>query len=151
MLREELIPTAIIEDCFPARNFLGLFGLKELRKTFNNLSRLQTLGLYLPPLQNLWSTPWVLFLFFTKAKSLEHFFPPMTRFSLYFSLTTQSIMGVFFSNGGESHTIIGWHFIYLIFQYDMNQNKFFIVIKAFLCTLLFSTVISLAPRTSSVT
>lgn len=51
MLREELIPTAIVEDCFPARNFLGLFGLKEPRKTFNNVSRLQTLGLYLPPLQ----------------------------------------------------------------------------------------------------
>lgn len=51
MLREELIPTAIAEDSFPAINFLGLFGLKEPRKTFNNMSRLQKLGLYLPPLQ----------------------------------------------------------------------------------------------------
>lgn len=32
MPREELIPTAIIEDCFPARNFLGLFGLKNRGK-----------------------------------------------------------------------------------------------------------------------
>lgn len=53
MLREELIPTGIVEDCFLARNFLGLFSLKEPRKTLNNMSRLQTLGLYLPPLQNL--------------------------------------------------------------------------------------------------
>lgn len=53
MLREELIPTGIVADCFPVRSFLGLFGLKQPRKTFNNMSRLQTLGLYLPPLQNL--------------------------------------------------------------------------------------------------
>lgn len=53
MLRKELIPIGIVEDCFPARNFWGLFGLKEPRKTYNNMSKLQTLGLYLPPLQNL--------------------------------------------------------------------------------------------------
>lgn len=57
MLREELIPTGIVEDCFLPKNFLDLFSLKEPRKTLNNMSRLQTLGLYLPPLQNLWSTP----------------------------------------------------------------------------------------------
>lgn len=43
MLSEELIPTAIVEDCFPARNFLGLLGLKEPWKTFNNMSRLKFL------------------------------------------------------------------------------------------------------------
>lgn len=40
------------------------------------------------------------------------------------------MFGVFFPDGGESHSIILWHIIYLIFQYDMNQNKFFIVIKS---------------------
>lgn len=53
MLREELIPTAIVEDCGPAGNFLGLIRCRELqRKTFSNTSRFQTLVLYLPPLQS---------------------------------------------------------------------------------------------------
>lgn len=53
MLREELIPTAIVEDCGRAGNFLGLICCRELQsKKFSNMSRFQILVLYLPPLQS---------------------------------------------------------------------------------------------------
>lgn len=82
MLREELILTAIVEDCFPARNFLGLFGLKEPWKTFNNMSRLKFLDCVCHHCKISEALLECMLFFFTKAKSLEHFFPPMTRFSL---------------------------------------------------------------------
>lgn len=41
MMREELIPTVNVEDCVPARNFMGLLCSKEQqRKTYSNMSRL---------------------------------------------------------------------------------------------------------------
>lgn len=50
-------------------------------------------------------------------------------FLFFFDYTIDYDKKFFFSNDGESHSIILWLFIYFIFQYDMNQNKFFIVIK----------------------
>lgn len=68
-------------------------------------------------------------MFFTKAKSLEHFF--LSHDQILFLFFFDYMIGYdnisFLWWWGVS--IILWPFIYLIFQYDMNQNKFFIVIK----------------------
>lgn len=120
--------------CLPAINFLVLFCLKEevAKSTCRDIKLLNCV--YHP-----WKFSEALLecvVFLTKAKCLEHFFSlSWTHFLPTFSgyiieYDNHFLVVLFHLLCWWAVSIILWCFIYLIFQYDMNQNKFFTVIKS---------------------
>lgn len=130
---KKLIPIANIEDSVPVGNFLGLFCLKNNKRKYlatcqgfklvncicHHCKVSETLlecALFLLPKPNLLST-----------------FSPMTRFNSYISLTIDltinynNIFSLMVGSLTQSFFVIVF---ILIFHYDMNQNKFFIVISS---------------------